>query len=359
MRFFARTLLTALCIGFSLAAVAQANPYVGRWALTPAGGGAGWLEVRNNAGYLDGTLLWMGGSPEAQTRVYIDGDTLCALRMREEEVKDEAGKVLRKQQHPILLTASLKGEKLQGFLTEPNADGSSASKQEFSGVRIPDLPPAPDLSKVKYGDPVSLFNGKNLDGWVVIGGPHWAKVKAQKPGANAPEGWVPTDEDTTNGWFVQDGVLVNDPVQKEGQPHIHYGNLATTKEFEDFNLSLEVCTVPNGNSGIYLRGIYEVQVLESFGKPVDCHNMGAIYGRIAPAESAEKPAGEWQTVDITLLDRHVTVKLNGKTIIDNQPLMGCTGGALWPDEFIPGPIYLQGDHTGVKYRNIVLRPIVK
>jgi hypothetical protein len=75
--------------------------------------------------------------------------------------------------------------------------------------------------------------------------------------------------------------------------------------------------------------------------------------------SAEKPAGQWQTLDITLLDRHVTVKLNGKTIIDNEPLLGCTGGALWSDQFRPGPIYLQGDHTGVSYRNIVLTPIVQ
>ena len=73
--------------------------------------------------------------------------------------------------------------------------------------------------------------------------------------------------------------------------------------------------------------------------------MGGLYSRITPTVNrAEKPAGEWQTIDITLVDRHVTVILNGKTIIDNQPVLGCTGGALWSDEFRPGPIYLQGDH---------------
>ena len=87
--------------------------------------------------------------------------------------------------------------------------------------------------------------------------------------------------------------------------------------------------------------------------------MGGVYSRITPSVAAEKPAGQWQTMDITLLDRHVTVILNGKTIIDNEPLLGCTGGALWSDEFKPGPIYLQGDHTGVNYRNIVLKPILK
>jgi hypothetical protein len=87
--------------------------------------------------------------------------------------------------------------------------------------------------------------------------------------------------------------------------------------------------------------------------------MGAVYSRITPTISAEKPPGTWQTLDITLLDRHVTVILNGKTIIDNQPLLGCTGGALWSDEFRRGPIYLQGDHSAVKYRNIVLTPLTK
>ena len=87
--------------------------------------------------------------------------------------------------------------------------------------------------------------------------------------------------------------------------------------------------------------------------------MGAIYSRITPVKSAEKPAGQWQTMNITLLDRHVTVELNGKVIIDNEPLLGCTGGALWADESRPGPIYLQGDHLAVDYRNIVLTPIIK
>jgi hypothetical protein len=148
-------------------------------------------------------------------------------------------------------------------------------------------------------------------------------------------------------------------VQEEGKPHISYGNLRTEREFEDFNLKLEANVPEKGNSGIYLRGIYEVQVMDSHGRGLDPHHMGGIYSRITPTQSAEKPAGEWQSMDITLLDRHVTVILNGKKIVDNQPLLGCTGGALWSDEFRPGPLYLQGDHTGVKYRNMTLRPILR
>ena len=159
---------------------------------------------------------------------------------------------------------------------------------------------------------------------------------------------------TDNGWSVADGVLMN-RVEK-GK---HCGNLRTDAEFEDFNLKLEVRTQENSNSGVYLRGIYEVQVMVSFGKPLDPHHMGALYSRITPSVNAEKPIGEWQTMDITLVDRHLTVILNGRTIIDNAPVLGCTGGAMTSDEFKPGPLYLQGDHTNIDYRNIVLRPVVK
>ncbi|HYF35262.1 MAG TPA: DUF1080 domain-containing protein, partial [Prosthecobacter sp.] len=211
-------------------------------------------------------------------------------------------------------------------------EGKPFAQGEFTGKLIPALPPRPDLAKVKFGEPVVLFNGKDLTGWRLI-----------KP-------------DSDMGWSAKDGVLMNRVDKASGK---HYGNLRTDAEFEDFNLKLEVRTLPNSNSGIYLRGIYEVQIAESFGKPVDSHHMGALYSRITPAVAAEKPIGEWQTLDITLVDRHLTVILNGKTIIDNQPVLGCTGGALTSDEFKPGPIFLQGDHTDVDYRNLVLRPVVK
>lgn len=312
-----------------------AKPFVGRWALSLPGGGAGWLEVTQQNGYLDGSLLWYGGSVNPLDSVYLDGSTLYATRSREVERKDAAGKVVQKNRFAETLVLMASGETLSGTQINPRNDGTGVDKANFTGKRIPALPPKPDMSKVKYGEPITLLNGKDLSGWKL------------------------TNPSGVNGWRVEKGVLINDPVQKEGQPHLNYGNLRTEKEFEDFNLKLEVNVPPNGNSGIYLRGIYEVQVEDSYGQPLDSHNMGSIYSRIAPTVAAEKPAGEWQTFDITLLDRHVTVKLNGKTIMDNQPLMGCTGGALWSDEFRPGPIYLQGDHTAVQYRNIVLTPIVK
>jgi hypothetical protein len=183
---------------------------------------------------------------------------------------------------------------------------------------------------VKFGDPIQLLNGKDLTGWSLIKSRQ--RLERRRWRAAKPRG---EEKDK------------------------HFGNLRTDAEFEDFNLKTEVRTQEGSNSGIYLRGIYEVQIMESFGKPLDSHHMGALYSRITPSVNAEKPIGEWQTLDITLVDRHLTVILNGKTIIDNQPVLGCTGGALTSDEFKPGPIYLQGDHTNVDYRNMVLRPVVK
>ena len=117
--------------------------------------------------------------------------------------------------------------------------------------------------------------------------------------------------------------------------------------------------VPAGsNSGVYLRGRYEIQVLDSYGKPVDCHNMAAYYGRVTPSVAAEKKPGEWQHVSVTLYKRHMTVVLNGTTIIDNAPVVGVTGGAIDANEFKPGPIYLQGDHSDADFKNMVLRPAV-
>ena len=324
----------ALCLAGPVLAQPAADPFVGRWALTLPGNGAGWLGVDRDKGYLDGSVLWYGGSVMPVDAVYMDGNTLCVTRLHTVERKDAAGKVIARQSFPETLLCTVNGDDLKGVSVNPKSDGTGLDKSEFTGRRIPALPPAPDLSKVKFGKPVKLFNGKSLKGWKLFGG-------------------------LKNGWSVSKGVLTNDPKQEEGKPHVSYGNIRTEKEFEDFNLSFEVNMTKDGNSGVYLRGIYEVQMLDSYGKPLDAHNMCGIYSRVTPLVSAEKPAGEWQTVDITLVDRHVTVKLNGKVVHDNVPLLGCTGGALWSDEFRPGPIYLQGDHSGVSYRNMVLRPVVK
>lgn len=312
--------------------------FMGMWTLDidVQGGGVGWFELHQNQGFLDADLLWRGGSVLPVANVYFDEDGRLILTRVQEVNKTKEGegstrKHMITHQYQVSLTSD---STLQGVLANPKADGSGMEMTAFKGTKLPQVQAKPDLSTVKYGDPVPLFNSKDLTGWKLL------------------------DEEHVNGFKVVDGVLVNDPVQEEGKQHVHYGNLRTEQVFEDFNLKLEVNVPPGNNSGVYLRGMYEVQVLDSYGKELDSHNMGAVYSRIKPSVAAEKPAGEWQSLDITLCDRHATVKLNGTTIIDNQPLYGPTGGAIIADVFAPGPIYLQGDHGKVSYRNIVLTPII-
>lgn len=324
MRLSLRLLSATAVLSIGSLLNAADNPFVGRWALTIPGGGAGWLGVEEKDGALSSSILWGGGSvvPTASTK--LDGSSLVVIR----ENKNKEGKATTET-----LVFKAEGDALTGTTSKKNDKGKEVSKPaEFTGKRIAPLPPKPDLSKVKFGEPVQLLNGKDLTGWRLL------------------------KEGVDNGWSVVDGVLQNRVVKAKDK---HFGNLRTDAEFEDFNLKTEVRTQEGSNSGIYLRGIYEVQVMESFGQPLDSHHMGALYSRITPSVAAEKPIGEWQTLDITLVDRHLTVILNGKTIIDNQPVLGCTGGAISSDEFKPGPIYLQGDHTNVDYRNMVLRPVVK
>ena len=328
------TIAVLAAMSLSLSASAADNPFGGRWALTLPGGGAGWLGVEEKDGKLSGSILWGGGSVVPVNGVQVEGGKLIVTRLHAVDITGPDGKKVKAEEKEFI-RALVDGDKLSLTTERLKPDGKTTEPAAFTGKRIPPLPAAPDLAKVKFGEPATLFNGKDLTGW-----------KLTNPGQ-------------VNGWSVQDGVLINRPVQEEGKPHKSYGNLRTEAEFEDFRLTLDVRVPEKGNSGIYLRGIYEVQVCDTFGKGLDSHNMGGIYSRIAPTEAVEKPAGEWQTMDITLVDRHVTVVLNGKKIIDNQPLLGCTGGAMWSDEFRPGPIYLQGDHTGVDYRNMVLRPVVR
>lgn len=175
--------------------------------------------------------------------------------------------------------------------------------------------------KPTWGEPIELLNSSDLSGWKVIQG--------------------------ENQWKVEDGVLIN---QKAG------GNLITTQTFDDFKLHVEFKYPEGSNSGIYLRGRYEVQVQDDYGKHPESHYIGGIYGFVDPSENAAKKAGEWQSYDITLRGRMVDVTLNGVEVICNRVIPGITGGALDSNEGEPGPIMLQGDHGAVQFRNIVITP---
>jgi len=333
-----RSFLLAGAITLAILAPTQAQEnvesFMGRWALHLPGG-AGWLEVHDRDGFLDASLLWYGGSVLPVAGINISDGTLTVTRTYPVAHEIEGGKTRR---HIVTNRVELThndSDGLSGTAYFPNRSGIGQQTVQFAADRIPDLPPTPDKSAIEYGEPIEIFNGTDLKGWSL------------------------TNSDQTNGFIVEDGVLVNNPVQPDDDSHISYGNLRTDAVFEDFRLTLDFNIPEGSNSGVYLRGIYEVQVADTYGQPLDSHNMGGLYSRIAPSTNAERPAGEWQTYDITLYQRHLTVILNGTTIIDNQPVLGVTGGALTADESKPGPIYLQGDHGRVFYRNMVLTPIFK
>ncbi len=315
------------------------SSYLGQWTFDFGQRSVGWLQVRQEVGYLDADLMWGGGGVfYGLPYVYVAGGNLYLGRNSRNTVltRDGGGQPLLSRSYPAWIELTREGDSISGYYLSPKVDGTGLDSIYIRGAKLPEMQPAPDLSKLSFGEPVRLIrNNGDLTGWRLI------------------------EEDLKNGWTMNDGVLTNNPVQTEGEEHIRYGNLRTEDVYEDFNLKLEVNAPRGSNSGVYLRGMYEVQVADSYDRPLDWGgSMGAIFTRITPTVKAEKPAGEWQDLDITLYKRHITVKLNGVTIIENQPVYGATGGAIQSDITAPGPIYLQGDHTAISYRNIVLTPII-
>lgn len=178
----------------------------------------------------------------------------------------------------------------------------------------------------EWGEPIVLFDGKPAD---------------------LASNWEPLGNE--NHWKVVDGAMTN------GTEHTE--NIVTKrKDFRNFKLHVEFKVPKNGNSGVYLRGRHEVQIADSYGNPVEEHGCGAMYSRVLPKVNASKPAGEWQTYDITFIDNYLTVIHNDQKIMDNVEVEGITGGALDSNEWEPGPIYLQGDHSQIFYRKVILTP---
>ena len=205
----------------------------------------------------------------------------------------------------------------EGKLTGAQQRGSAVS--QLTGVRAPELKREPPKA---WADPEPLFDGKDLNGW--------------QPTASSD-----------NQWVAREGVLLN---AKKG------ANLKTTRKFDDFKLHIEYNCPEGGNSGVYLRGRYEVQVeYEPLSFNDAFHRVGSIYGFIAPTGNLARTPGAWESFDVSLVGRIVTVVRNGVTTIGHQEIPGITGGALDSNEAEPGPIYIQGDHTGgMKYRNITI-----
>ncbi len=304
----------ATCTSFD-----AADPVVGNWGLKlpyEAMNAGHMIVTREADGSAKAVVLWRWASPIPMTSCTIDGDEFVIA-------------------HPWGHTfkGRVDGDKLAG--TVVGKDGKTVGT--VAGWRNPPICDKVSTKDAKFGKPIDLL-ADGLDGW-----------KSMAP--KAPFGWKMTEE---NGEKILSNVL---PV-KDGKK-VHGANLMSKRDdFYDFNLSYDVRVPKNSNSGVYLRGRYEIQVFDSYGKPVDCHNMAAYYGRVTPLVAAEKKPGEWQHVDVTLYKRHLTVVLNGRTIIDNAPVVGITGGAIDANEFVPGPMYLQGDHSDADFKNMILRKAV-
>jgi hypothetical protein len=286
---------------------------LGRWDITiesSDGKQPSWLEIQipgahSGGDSYAGRFVGIVGSARPIERVMLSGDSLQFSIPKQWENGDGN----------LSVAAHLDGnDKLVGRMTFP--DGHSA---DFTAVR------APVMRRTRnpvWGTPVALIAKSGLRGW-----------HAQRGG--------------TNQWEVAGGVLRS---PRSGE------NLVTDRTFTDFKLHVEFRLPKGSNSGVYLRGRHEVQVEDNFGlEPLDDRFAG-VYGFLEPNAMAAKPAGEWNTYDITLVGRRVTVVANGQRVICDQVIPGPTGGALDSNEGEPGPLMLQGDHGPIEYRNIVITP---
>lgn len=306
-----------------LPACLRADDFFGDWSLILDSGTPAWLSIKRT-----------DTEPVVRMRLYVGSDGPHEIL----EVTKDRLKFRMKQNRRATNTKTVDVALSNGILTGAlitESKNGEVQLDALTGTRIPPVPfTPPDLSNVRFGHPILLFNGKDLTGW------------------------RPHESDKINGWSVKEGLLTNTTPKTDFSATGAYANLRTEDLYEDFWLHLEFLVEKDRNSGVYLRGMYEAQVVDRDSRMQGIQGVGAIFGQIAPSKNAGKPGGKWQTYDLTLVDRHITVVLNGEKVIDNQPLSGPTAGAVFTDPTKPGPIYLQGDHTNVKYRHIYLAPVV-
>jgi hypothetical protein len=312
LKVFPATLILALAAG-TITALAQSDipgaNAEGRWDITvqtPEGDLPSWLEIEvsgNKA--LVGRFVGPVGSVRPVSDIRYDADS--------ETYSFSIPPQWNAYEEDPYFEFSLEGGKLKGWTNSPEGQ-----KLQWTGERAPSLDRE---EEPEWGEPVDLLD-EELSAWEL------------------PE---------NNEFVVENGILTN---RKSG------GNLITRQAFDDFRLRAEFRYPEGSNSGIYLRGRYEVQIEDSFGMEPESHHIGGIYGFIDPTVNAAKRAGEWQTYEITLTGRMVTVVLNGIEVICNRPIPGITGGALNSREGEPGPVMLQGDHGPIEFRNITITPAV-
>ncbi len=294
--------------GITVRAQGDTTALLGRWDITvhaPGRDFPSWLEVyRSGSRFMVGRFVGGGGSARPISRVNLENGKMSFSIPPQWESEDRN----------LDVEGSMQGDSLVGTMATP-----SGETLNWVGYRAPAMK---RQGEPVWGKPITLFNGKDLSGWHASG--------------------------KTNQWEVEDGILRS--------PHAG-SNIITDAKFTDFKLHIEFRYPKGSNSGVYLRGRYEVQIEDEEGgvePPNDV--ISAVYGFLPPVEQASKGPGVWQTYDITLVGRLVTIVFNGKTVICRSEIPGITGGALDSREGEPGPIYLQGDHRAIEYRNIVLTP---
>jgi hypothetical protein len=316
-----RAFVTVIAIACAVTVLqaGQSNPFVGSWNLTgtaPDTGYVYWLEVTDVGGQLSGMFLNRSGNPNPLAEIRVEGNELV---FRGGQTGKPAGPTYR---------ARLESGRLVGRHTLPapaNAPGSAERVVNWIGVRRPTWPAVNANGPHTFGPPVVLFDGKSLDAFT---------------GQN---------RNTPLGWTVVDGVAGN---------QAGANNLVSKQRFTDFKVEAEYRLGPKSNSGIYLRGRYELQLLDGTSDtttPPNRRHM-AIYGRTAPTAQVGQP-GEWEQMTAVVVGNRVTVTVNGQRVHDNVEILGITGGALDANELEPGPIMIQGDHTGVWIRRFVVTPI--
>ncbi|HEY6900152.1 MAG TPA: DUF1080 domain-containing protein [Puia sp.] len=289
------------------ASAAPDTAILGRWDITihqPNREAPSWLEVILSGNRtLVGRFVSNGGSARPISKVEsTDGKFSFSIPPQWE-----------REDHDLSVEGHREGDSLVGTVTYP--DGK---QYPWTARR------APSLKRTKepvWGTPKRLFDGTTLKGWHHSG--------------------------ETHQWEASNGILRS--------PHSG-SNIVTDGLYTDFKLHLEFRFPKGSNSGVYLRGRYEIQIQDTELPEPPNNQMSAIYGFLSPNEQMAKKAGEWQSYDITLIGRLVTITFNGKTVISRQEIPGITGGALDSREGDPGPIYLQGDHGPIEYRNLIITP---
>jgi hypothetical protein len=284
--------------------------FLGRWDLTLKAADReypSWLELSEENGQLKAQMVGRWGNARPLPKAELSNGHLTFVSPKAEEELPQ----------DMVFEGTLGGATLSGTVTGPK-DGP----WHWTGQKAPAL----KAKTEKWGTPIPLFNGKDLTGWKMKG------------------------EGTTK-WTVENGNLVSPGNGPE---------LVNDSKFEDFKVHVEFNCGPTSNSGVYLRGRYEVQIETDSAEEPPSHHTGGVYGFLAPSPEPPRKADLWQTLDITLSGRWITVAHNGKTVIDNKEIPGITGGALDSHEELPGPIYLQGGEKGhVLFRSVVITPAAK